>query len=310
MTIQASSNLFLAICGISKEVTLGLRLAKRMDLEQLPQQDLASDTRNLIIIYFIRQVINVKNADNGIRIRKSKFYRLFYPFFCVTLLGVLCSIVQSIVSNDDAEAILHPAFEGKPNVFVSARTYASGISRPRIGDNRLYLHYSDLDMVQVFDLTGMYLFTINFADNAHNSGSDCYAAKDTLYYRERKYGHLYTFCDTLLVDELNGRDAIELERKIRQQNDIYKSSIDADQNIYWIQGADIVRTLPDGAVETVVDRNDIYMFFQMEWLNSLYVICNILLVPSFLLVLFSPPVMAKLAHRNRTMKTQPEKIII
>ena len=170
------------------------------------------------------------------------------------------------------------------------------MSIPVVGGNRLYIHFSELDMVQVFDLSGMYLFTINFADNASNGSSFCFADNESMYYMERKHGHTYVFCDTELVADMDGKTAAEFERTIWNQRDKYKSHIDEYQNTYWIQGADIVRTLPNGEIETIIDRNDFYSLFQGHWIFDM---CGYLLWPLLVVCILISYAIAKHVRKER-----------
>ncbi len=262
---------------------------------KLPQQ-LASDTQKLIIIYFLRQVRNVNSVSLGSLIKNNKLYVAFFVVFCIIILVCFCNSVQLTIASYDLEANLHPASEGNPNVFISDRTYASRVTAPIVGNNRLYINFSELDMVQVFDLSGMYLFTINFADNAPNGSSFCFADKEAMYYMERKHGHTYIFCDTELVADMDGKIAGKFDRKIWNQRDKYKSRIDEDQNIYWIRGADIVRTLPNGEIETVIDRNDLYSLFQG---HRVFDICSILFWPFIFACIFLTYAFAKSVRKGR-----------
>ncbi len=245
---------------------------------------------------------------NGLfrRIWRSRVYSLaVYALTCAALLVCLCNGVQAVVSGHDPEKNLHPAAKGDPCIFVSDRDYSSCIGNPRVGLNRLYLPYPELDMVQVFDLTGEYLYTVNFVDGVQNGSSYCFVQGDAMYYMARKHACTYVFRQDVLAESLNAEEARELNRQLWAQAETFRPHTDADGNRYALRGADVLRITPSGAVEIFIDRNDWLAFNQC---GTLYFWCGALLALLIPACVLTKPVLSRLAHKGPIIDPREKKL--
>lgn len=172
------------------------------------------------------------------------------------IIAVLCGInlLQMHISRINVAARKHPAATGHPNVFCEYEVYCSVVNGPVVAGNNLYLHYHQQNLLQVFDLSGEYLYSVKFPDDSRSGSSYLHAEDESFYFANRNTGGIYHFENGQFVEHLQGDEAQQLRHEFFRNGGGDSRSIDAAGNTYRLEGSSIVRVTESGDESVIVQR--------------------------------------------------------
>lgn len=179
----------------------------------------------------------------------------------ILITAVLCGInlLQMHISRINVAARKHPTTTGCPNIFCEYEVYCSVVNGPVVAGNNLYLHYHQQNLLQVFDLSGKYIYSVKFPDDSTSGSSFLYAKDETFYFANHSTGGIYHFEDGQFVEYLQGDEAQQLRHAFFRNGGGDSRSIDAAGNTYRLKGSSIVRITESGD-ESVVVQRPIWMY--------------------------------------------------
>lgn len=179
----------------------------------------------------------------------------------ILITAVLCGInlLQMHISRINTASRKHPSTTGHPNVFSEYEVYCSVVNYPVVAGSNLYLLYSQQNLLQVFDLSGEYSYSVKFPDDSTSGSSFLYAKDETFYFANHSTGGIYYFEDGQFVEYLQGDEAQQLRHELMRNSSEDWRNIDKDGNTYLLQGSSIVRFTKSGD-ESVIVQRPIWMY--------------------------------------------------
>jgi len=183
----------------------------------------------------------------------------------ITLItAILCVIncLQLNISRINIAARKHPTTTGHPNTFYEYEVYCSVISPPVVAGNNLYLHYHQQNLIQVFDLSGEYLYSIKFPDDSKSGTSYFYVKDEAFYFANHSIGGIYCFMNDQFVKYIPNDEARQSMYDLIRKGAWNCSNIDQAGNSYHIQGSSVVRITESGDKSVVVQRPNWMFIFQ------------------------------------------------
>lgn len=198
---------------------------------------------------------------------------------------VSCSVVFLLnlflwgISFTSFENFLHPVHSGIPAIFRKDVEYWSRISTPVVTSSRLYLLYDSLSIIKVYDLTGNYLYSINFSTIRHRGTSQLYAVGDELFFQNGGQSGFYHFKSDEFVDFYPDDTIEDIGVDLPTHRSDYRSETDCDGNCYRIEGASIIKEDPNGIESVLIHRASWLQLYQ----NNSFLI--IMIVAFFCMVL-------------------------
>lgn len=170
--------------------------------------------------------------------------------------ALLCTVLSGIVYRTQPFEILKQVSVNQPLVFEQKEDYEwLAISGVVVSDRCVYAVYKYNDFVQAYDLDGDYLCTIAVKDgHKHGGVLNAYAHEDMLYLDLARSGDVYEFKDQVFMRRYDCMEEHEMDDFLRENNELFQRTVDAEGWEYYIDGVGISRRNSDGTTEVFVER--------------------------------------------------------
>lgn len=196
----------------------------------------------------------------------------------VFVLNAVIGILDTVVFHWQPIELRRKLEPGVGLVITQDREYLSDMDEVVVSDTHVYVLYSWLQLVKVYDLDGSY--TCSFAVHCtERRNADMFVCRDTLYLVSEDC-IVYEYTNNAFVRSYNDEDSNTLLTHLNKNKWHFKNIQDGDQNLYYIKGQSVIRRDSTGAESVFVKRSPLYFIVSSQLqagLNALSVILFVIL---------------------------------